>query len=329
VAGFLEDSVYGKEKEMKQVIFGLIGNPVKHSLSPLMQNAAFKHLGISAEYRLFEVPPEKLEGVLLGTDFVLDIEGEVSSKELEGFNITIPYKVQAREILEKKFPIDKKALPMQENLYYVQLSGAINTVKREEEKIKYWNTDASGFLRSLRGELKFETKDKNVLLIGCGGAGRSIIASLIWRQHKIKHIYITDISNEAIESAKRHFSQSPQYEYLEKKLKFISSQGLENAIKNCDLLVNATPVGMHDNDQSVVNKNWLHKNLAVYDIVYRKGNSQTQLIKDAEAFKPKLNYANGLDMLLYQGIDALELWIEKKAPVEIMKQALEEGVKNL
>lgn len=309
--------------------FGLIGNPVKHSLSPLMHNAAFKELGIDAEYRLFEVPEEKLEGVLLGTDSsVKDTEGEISTQELTGFNITIPYKVRAKEILERKFPIDLRKSPIQQNLLYARISGAINTVKREGGETKYWNTDASGFLRSLREELKFETKDKEALVIGCGGATRSVIAALGWKNLKIKSIYVTDISSEAIESAKRHFSQ---YGYIEEKLKFIyTDKAIEGVIKDCSLLVNATPIGMHDGDVSVINKNLLHENLSIYDIVYRKGNDETQLIKDAKSME--LKYATGLDLLLYQGVDAFELWTEKKVPIDIidiMRQALQEGAKKI
>jgi shikimate dehydrogenase len=311
---------------MKTEVFGLIGNPVKHSLSPLMHNAAFKYLKIDAEYRLFEVPVEKLEGVLLGTDSSLDTEGKVSSKDLNGFNVTIPYKVEARQILEKKFP-HSKGSHQDLDLYYVELSGAVNTVKREDDRVKYYNTDAGGFFMSLWEDLKFVPKNKNVLVIGCGGAGRAIIAALSWINVKTKNIYVADVNETAINSANDHFKGLKQYGNFKNKLKFISNKDVERYIKECQLLVNATPVGMHDADGSVVNKNSLHENLSIYDIVYRKGNVETQLIKDAKSLK--LNCANGLGMLLYQGAIAFNKWTGETPPIKEMRQALQEGAKKI
>lgn len=310
---------------MKQ-LFGLIGNPVKHSLSPLMHNAAFRHLKIDAQYCLFEVPAENLEGVLLGTDSILDIEGKVSSQDLNGFNITIPYKVKAREILEKKFP-PSKGSRQDLDLYYVELSGAINTVKREGDRVKYYNTDAGGFFMSLDLDLKFNPKNKNILVIGCGGAGRAIIAALSWKNVKTKNIYVTDVNEAAINSANDHFKRLKQYGNFKNKLKFIDNKDVGRFIKECQLLVNATPVGMDDGDGSVINKNSLHENLSVYDIVYRKDSGQTQLIKDAKSLG--LNYASGLDLLLYQGAIAFNKWTEEIPPIKIMRQMLQGGAKKI
>ena len=162
------------DKQSTTLIYGLIGYPVKHSLSPAIHNAAFKACGINAEYRLFEVKPEELEDFLLKDIPVKDVNGNsFSSQEIIGFNVTIPHKVRTREILESNFPFDKNANQQHRDLFYVMLSGAVNTVKRENGKLSYFNTDAEGFLKSLEGDLNFVTKDKKVLIIGCGGAGRS------------------------------------------------------------------------------------------------------------------------------------------------------------
>ena len=170
-------------------IYGVLGYPVKHSLSPVMHNAAFGHLKIDAEYKLFEVRPEALEDVLLGNISIKDTEGnEVYAGDISGFNITIPHKIKAKELLEKKFPFDQNAVLINIDLYYVKLSGAVNTVKREANILRYWNTDAPGFLKSLEVDLEFEPKGKNALLIGCGGAGRAIIAALSWGNVGIKKI---------------------------------------------------------------------------------------------------------------------------------------------
>lgn len=289
-----------------------------------MHNAAFCALKINAEYRLFEIEPAKLEKFLVDNIKVLDTQGdEFYSQDIVGFNITIPHKVRAREILEKKSPFDKDAPQMLDTLYYVKLSGAVNTVKREGNELRYWNTDATGFLRSLKEVLEFEPRGKKVLVIGCGGAGRAIIASLSWINVGIEKIYINDIDAKAINSAKEHFSQLPQFPHLKDKLEFIPTDDMPKAIKNCDLLVNASPIGMKGEDISVVDKNLLHKELYVYDVVYNR-NTETRLVKDAKSLG--LPVADGLSMLLYQGVDAFNLWMDPiEAPVEVMRQALNEA----
>ena len=150
--------------------YGLIGYPVKHSLSALMHNAAFKELKIEAKYRLFEVAPEDLEDFLLRDKEIRDSKGEsFSMRDLSGFNITIPHKVKAKEILERQFPeIVKYDIGSR-----VRISGAINTVRIAVDKMYYLNTDVIGFRQSLREDMKFNPKDKNVILVGCGGAGRA------------------------------------------------------------------------------------------------------------------------------------------------------------
>ncbi|PIQ88806.1 MAG: hypothetical protein COV72_05875 [Candidatus Omnitrophica bacterium CG11_big_fil_rev_8_21_14_0_20_42_13] len=299
-------------------IYGLIGYPVKHSLSALMHNAAFAHLGINAEYRLFEVKPEELISFLMEPDKEFeDVEGRsIRAGDISGFNITIPYKVRAREILEEKFSVDK--LTKKEDLHYVRLSGAVNTIRRDKHMLRYWNTDAPGFLKSLDRDLKFKTSGRSVMLIGCGGAGRAIIAALTWKQRGIKKIYVNDINQAAIEAAEKHFSQ---FFYLKGKLEFIRDNSrISEKITSCQLLVNATPTGMKDADPSPIDKSLLHKELYVYDVVY---NRKTQLIKDAQSLGLPAKAGDG--MLLYQGVDAFALWLGKSLSVDtidIMRGAL-------
>ncbi len=301
----------------KKKIYGLIGYPVKHSLSPAMQMAAFKDMGINAEYRLFEVKPQDLEGFLFKRVFEEDIAG---------FNITIPHKIKAKEILEKKFPAVREVMTAVD-WYYLELTGAVNTVKKEKGALLYWNTDAGGILRSLFDDLKFkDTEGRSVLVIGCGGAGRAVVAALSWEGLGVRKIYIHENSPEAAESAKRHFFGLAQGDSLKKKLEFIPEEKIKQAIKSCHLLVNASPVGMKNDEGSVIDKELLKENkgLSVYDVVY---NRKTQLITDAE----ELGYpaASGLGMLLYQGVYAFKYWTDKWPKPDVMRRALEEGVKEL
>jgi shikimate dehydrogenase len=297
----------------KKTIYGLIGFPVKHSLSPAMHNAAFAKLGIKADYRLFEVAPKDLESFLGGKIKLKDTEGqEFPSAEVRGFNITVPHKVQAREILTKKFPPAgrEKIFP------YVKISGAINTVKRLDGGLEYWNTDVSGFYRSLKKDLGFDCRNKTVFLVGCGGAGMAVIASLIWKEALgVKKIYVYDLNKIAVDSAKRHFSQFT--ETVSEKISFISKEEISKVIQECSLLVNATTVGMREGDGSAVDKDLLHSGLYVYDVIY---NRETQLIKDARSCG--LPCADGLGMLLYQGAASFEFWTGREAPLEAMRRAL-------
>ena len=305
--------------------YGLIGYPVKHSLSARMHNAAFKELKIEARYRLFEVAPEDLEDFLLKDIPINDIEGgPCFSQALFGFNITIPHKVRAYEMLT---PLQKNVTVRQ--YPYVFLSGAINTVKRErKDKIEFENTDAKGFEMALEKDLRFDFRDKNIFVFGCGGAGRAVIAGLtadlagLEKDDKcVRKIYIYDTNKESLDSAAAHFDR---FERVRDKLEFIDSQSqIADKIKNCQLLVNASPAGMKEGDASVIKKDGLHKDLSVYDVVY---NRETQLIKDAKSLG--LNNSGGLGMLLYQGAAAFELWTGKEAPVGVMRGALEEGLKE-
>ena len=266
-------------------LYGIIGYPVKHSLSPTMHNAAFKALDIKAKYEKIPIKPEDLE------DFLLN------NKKYKGFNITVPHKVRAMEILKNIGNLVHRQVA---DSKYIEFCGAINTVEREGEKFVCTNTDVIGFMSSLKQDLKFDHKDKGVLLIGCGGAGRAVIAGL---SNGVRKIYAYDVNKDAIKSAE--------------KLQCISDKEIPGIVKECQLLVNATPIGMKKTDVSPIDKKILHNNMAVYDLVY---NRETQLIKDAKSLG--LPCSGGLGMLLYQGAHAFEFWTGKKAPVEVMREAL-------
>ena len=267
--------------------YGIIGWPIKHSLSPLMHNKAFRALGIEAKYEKFEIKPEGLE------DFLL------KRRDIKGFNITVPHKVRAKEILDKKTAVSGSE--------YADLCGAINTVKLVGDKFQYTNTDVLGFLTSLKEDLKFDYADKNILLIGCGGAGRAVIAGLGHGDKTCKKIYAYDESEAAAEACAKF-----------DRLQLISKEEIAQTVEKCQLLVNATPVGMKEGDSSPVDKSLLHRNLFVYDVVY---NRETKLVKTSKG-----SAVGGLGMLLYQGAHAFEFWTGKKAPVDVMREALKKAL---
>ncbi len=308
------------DKFCQPKIYGIVGYPVKHSLSPLMQAAAFRALNIKAEYRLFEKPPEQLDGFLLK---------EIFEQNVSGLNITIPHKVKALQILESNpqilnqdFPYVERDNLINTEVLYAKMAGAVNTIQVfSNGKIAYLNTDLLGFQRSLEKDLRFTSSGKNALVLGCGGAGRAVIVGLFL--DGIETIYITDVNNDVLSNAKDHFLKFPD---LNKKLVFISNEKIPEIIGGCHLLVNASPIGMREETGCLIDSKLLRKDLFVYDVVY---NRQTKLVSDA--LKNGCNAVGGLGMLLYQGVLSLEYWLDQKLRpevVEIMRSVLSEGIKK-
>lgn len=281
---------------MGKLKYGIIGHPVKHSLSPAMHNAAFKELGINAQYVTYDVEPSGLESFL----------DDILKEKISGLNITIPHKIMTKEYLERKGGLDEHARRL----------GAVNTIKVTEEGLCGYNTDGPGFYRSLVGDLKFEPEGKNIFVLGSGGAA---VAVVMYLGNGPKKIFLSDVDKAKAENLMNHYKKY----YDAKKIVVADEKRIKDALAESDLLVNATPVGMKDDDPSPVNKDLLHAGLYVYDLVYNR--PSTRLVKEANSMK--LHAVTGLGMLLYQGAIAFEIWTGQKAPVGAMKKALKEAVK--
>lgn len=282
---------------MPKKIYGLIGHPVEHSLSPIMQNAAFAALKIDAEYKLIDVMPEALDNFL--TDMI--------KNGISGVNVTIPHKVSAKEYIEKNGHLNEHALRL----------GAVNTIKVEGGKLKGFNTDGPGFYRALAEDLKFEPEGKTIFVLGAGGAARAIVMYL---GNGPKKFYVADIDECNVEELKKHFEKY----YNWHKFIEVKKDNVEECLAESDLLIQATPMGMDETDPSPIDPNYLHSGLKVFDLVYNQ--PVTKLV--LEAAKRKLHATTGLNMLLYQGSIAFELWTGQKAPVDVMRQALREALKK-
>ncbi len=273
-------------------IYGLIGYPVKHSLSPIMHNATFKALGINAEYKLFEKRPEEL-GYFLHS---------LSKENIYGLNVTIPYKEVVLKYLQWKSP-------------EVKFTDAVNVIiVKDKNYLEGWNTDGIGFHRHLTMDLKFNPLGKSVVVLGAGGAAKAIINQLA--RHGAKNITVYDIDNDkSLNLAAKINKEFP-------KCNAIASDSIEKLdIKNADLLINATPIGMKGDDPCLVNPDSLHPSLLVYDLIYNP--PETKILKLAKQKGAPIS--NGLGMLLYQGVRSFELWTGQKAPVEVMRKALREA----
>jgi shikimate dehydrogenase len=259
--------------------FGVIGHPIGHSLSEVMHTRVFKELDLPHTYKTFDVAPENLKEFITNSD-------------LDGLNITIPHKVEVMKYLDG---ISGEAKQIH----------AVNTIKFNKTKIGY-NTDAFGFLESFK-EKEIKLKDKKVLIIGAGGASRAIIIALANNNASI--ILTNRTKQKAIDLIKELNTDAKIIDY--------NFKSLEQELKNIDIIVNTTSIGMHPNtDATPISKELLKSNHIIFDVVYNP--LKTQLIKDAEEIGCKT--ISGVNMLVHQGAQSLRIWLSIEPPTEIMKQ---------
>ncbi len=280
-------------------IYGLIGYPLAHSLSYKMHNAVFKKLNIPAEYKNFQLKPQELKGFLEGLD----------KENISGFNVTVPYK---EKIL--------KYVSLGQESFGVEKIGAVNTVIRKNNTLYGFNTDYAGFSRHLK-ETGFFSEGKSAAILGAGGAARAVCYALA--RNNIAEIDIFDIDEAKSNSIADMLSDTD----YQAKVKAISSIAKLN-IKEKDLLVNATPVGLKEDDPSLVSQELLGDNLFVYDLIYSATDgANTKLLKLAK--EKGLKYSNGLGMLVYQGALAFKYFTNTEVVlgeiVGIMRKALIKG----
>jgi len=270
-------------------VYAVIGDPVEHSLSPVMHNVAFEELNLDFVYVAFRVRKKELREAINGA----------RSLDILGLNVTMPHKNAVMRYLDE---LDSTAKSI----------GAVNTILNHQGKLIGYDTDGIGALKALK-ENGITPKGKKLLLLGAGGAGKAIAF------HAAQEVEELVILNRTPQKAKK-LAESLRKEFNKKiNGNALSTEIIEEELKDADILVNATSVGMHPNiDQSLVPPNLLRPNLCVMDIVYNP--IETKLAKDAKAVGAKV--VSGIEMLVYQGAASFEIWINHSAPVTVMKQAV-------
>lgn len=264
----------------------IIGDPVSHSLSPAMHNAAFKSLSMDDVYIAYKVSSHELES---------SVES-LRSVKISGFNVTIPHKIAVLRYLDEVDLLSRRA-------------GAVNTVASIDGRFKGFNTDIQGFLQPLlnRG---IDFRGLSVLLFGAGGSARAVVASLS---------SVTGISKLVV--ANRTYNKSSELSKQAELQGLTSSVSMiEEAkvmAKRFDLIVNATSVGLQSNE-SILDSEDIDGSSTVYDLVYRP--VMTKLLENAREKGARIIY--GYEMLLEQGAQAFEIWTGLKAPIPAMKKAL-------
>ena len=273
-------------------IYGVIGDPISHSLSPSLQNPAFTALGIDAVYVTFQVSPSSLGDALRG----------LLALNVQGINVTVPHKSNVIQYLDEVTDTARKI-------------GAVNTLRNDSGQWIGENTDATGFIRSLE-PLGLSLSDSSVGMLGAGGAARGVAVGLL--EAGVSQLFI---SNRSYERA-TFLAELLKASFGQQSVSAVSLEELEK--KELNLLVNTTTVGS-DGHSSPAKLNRFDKLGAVTDIIYRP--SRTPLLLEAE--KLGLPNLNGGGMLLYQGISAFSFWTRRTAPEIIMRKALDEYLSKL
>jgi shikimate dehydrogenase len=272
----------------KTVLCGLIGDPVEHSLSPAMHNAAFRALGLDYVYLPLHVRSEDLAAAIKGA----------RAFNIRGLNVTIPHKVEVMALLDEIDPLAKQI-------------GAVNVLLNNSGRLTGYNTDAQGFLHMLSG-YGIEPQGKEIVVLGAGGAARAICFALASSGASLTILNRTAAwAQDCADAISKAFGTQINALKLDR-------ENLAYALQGAGMLVNATSAGMlPDAGATPVDRDLLGPHLTVLDIVYNP--IQSKLLK--EAAKSGAKTINGLEMLVWQGALAFERWTGHQPPLDIMRKA--------
>ena len=267
----------------------IVGYPVEHSMSPAMHNAAFKALGLDAEYRMAPVEPGQLGAFI----------EHLRESDVMGASVTIPHKV---EVMRHIDDIDETARAI----------GAVNTVVHTDDVLNGYNTDATGGVKALT-EAYGGLEGSNVTILGAGGASRAITYGVSRVECMVTVLNRgVDRARSLVEDLRPTASAELSYGALNQLPAFI---------EGTDVLINTTSVGMSPNSSdSPVPEGLLHGGLFVYDVIYNP--MKTRLLRDAE--KKGAGVLSGVRMLVYQGAEAFKMWTGAEPPIDLMQRVVEE-----
>jgi shikimate dehydrogenase len=281
------------------VRLGVFGDPVAHSLSPQMQNAALRACEVDMQYARFHIRANELRSALR----------LLRKLNFIGINLTVPHKIAAFAQVDEPGESATRA-------------GAVNTVRVRNEKLIGSNTDGEGFLQAIRTEFSIDLRDLRVIIIGAGGGTGRAIA---W-QCALENCERLVLVNRTLEKANalaeqlRPFFSGPRVLGPMTRLEAVAwdESAMRMQLGDIDLIVNATPLGMNLSDPSPVPARLLAPHHIVFDCVY--GYSKTALLRAAAEVGAR--GANGFSMLLHQGALSFSIWFDREAPVEAMRAAL-------
>ena len=265
--------------------FAVIGDPIDHSLSPTIHNAAYRELEMECTYIGYRVAQGELA---TGIESLKKIK-------ISGFNVTIPHKVNMMKYLDNVDDNCKKI-------------GAVNTILNDDGILRGFNTDMDGFLDPLKRK-EVDIKNSKILLLGAGGAARAVVAG--FQKEGAKEITIVNRTKEKgdkLVEFSNNLGLNSNSETIEKMKDFDS---------RFDFIVNASALGLKDENNPIPDK-LLNEHVTVYDIVYKP--IKTDLINRAK--KKNCNIIFGYEMLLGQAVRSFDIWLDKKAPYDAMKRSI-------
>jgi shikimate dehydrogenase len=274
-------------------MYGVFGDPIRHSRSPLMLNRAFQETGLNAAYAAFHIKPGELKAAIQG----------IRALGFGGVNVTIPHKVEVMDYMDE---IDDGA----------RIIGAVNTVVNKDGKLIGYNTDGIGYVRSLKEETGIELAGKRVLMLGAGGAARGVAYALA--KNGVEKIMIANRTHskaEELAAAIGPFADTAG----------MSLDDVQQVLPDVDLIVNTTSAGMHPHiDELPMPTEGLGAQHLVSDLIYNPRISR--FLHEAKANGALIH--GGLGMFIYQGAYAFEYWTGSPAPVEAMRQIVEQSLQE-
>ena len=278
---------------------GVFGDPVAHSLSPQLQNAALEACKIDTRYARFHIRTNELRSALR---FLRELD-------LIGINLTVPHKIAAFTQIDEADEFATHA-------------GAVNTIRVREKKLVGSNTDGDGFLQAVRSEFSVDVRDLRVMLIGAGGGTGHAIAwqCALENCERLVLVNRTCEKAQALAGQLRPYFAGPRVLGPAARLEAVAweESALRMQLADIDLIVNATPLGMNPSDPSPIPARLLAPHHMIFDCVY--GPSKTSLLRAAD--EAGARGAKGLSMLLHQGALSFSIWFDREAPIDAMHKAL-------
>jgi shikimate dehydrogenase len=278
---------------------GVFGDPVAHSLSPQMQNAALRACKIDMQYARFHIRANELRSALRS----------LRALDFTGVNLTVPHKIAAFGQIDHVEGSASRA-------------GAVNTIRVRDKKLLGSNTDGEGFLRAIRTEFSVDVRDLRVLILGAGGGTGHAVAwqCALENCERLVLVNRTYEKAQALAERLRPFFAGPRVLGPAARLEATvwEEAALRAQLSDVDLIVNATPLGMSPSDPSPIPARLLAPHHMVFDCVY--GPSKTSLLRAAD--EAGARGANGLSMLLHQGALSFSIWFDREAPIDVMRAAL-------
>lgn len=268
-------------------IVGIIGDPVAHSLSPAMHNAAFRALKLDYAYVAFHVRPAGVRQALAG----------IRALGIAGVNVTVPHKERVLRWLDSISPTARRA-------------GAVNTIVHRDGRLHGENTDVAGFLRALR-DAKFQLRNRRVLVIGAGGVARAVLTALA----EGKAAAVT-VANRTVPRARR-LARNFHSTTLRAAGVSLAALHQRDLLASVDLIVNATSIGLHGERFLPLAYAATPPSCLFVDLIYGR---RTDFLRRAGGAQRRL--LDGSGMLVHQGAAAFTLWTQRSAPVGVMRAAL-------